>query len=59
MGANPTQAQAVLLLIVAFTLMCVGLAGVMPFLFIVLGLICLGLSIMLFRKAKPWEHEAG
>ncbi len=56
MGANPTQAQALVLFLVAFTLICVGLAGMATMISIVLGLICLALAIMRFLKCKPWEQ---
>jgi len=57
MGANPVQAQAVVLFLVAFTLICVGLAGAATIISIVLGLIALAISIALFLKCKPWEQE--
>ena len=56
MGANPTQAQALVLFLVAFTLICAGLAGTASLIFIVLGLGCLALSIIRFLKCKAWEH---
>lgn len=57
MGSNPTQAQGVMLFFVAFALIAAGLAADVAFLWIVLGLLCLGVSIMLFLKCKPWEHS--
>jgi hypothetical protein len=57
MGANPTQAQALVLFIVAFTLISGGLAANVNYLLIGLGALVLGGSIMLFLKCKPWEHN--
>ena len=57
MGVNPTQAQAVVLFIVAFTLISAGMAMGGNFLAIALGVVLLGVSIMLFLKCKPWEHN--
>jgi hypothetical protein len=56
MGANPTQAQGFALFLVAFVLIAVGMATGMNFLYILPGLILLGLSCALFLKCKPWEH---
>ncbi|HEY1337513.1 MAG TPA: hypothetical protein VGF59_08380 [Bryobacteraceae bacterium] len=57
MGANPTQAQAVVLFFIAFTLIAAGLAANVSFIWLALGLIALGASIGLFLKCKPWEHN--
>jgi hypothetical protein len=57
MGANPTQAQGVVLFFVAFTLIAAGLAANVGWLWIVLGILALGVSLMLFLKCKPWEHK--
>jgi hypothetical protein len=57
MGANPTQAQGVCLFFVGFTLIAAGLAAGVGYLWIVLGILALGLSIMLFLKCKPWEQS--
>jgi hypothetical protein len=56
MGANPTQAQAVALFLVAFTLIAVGLAADVSLISLLLGLAFLVGSIALFLKCKPWEH---
>ncbi len=56
MGANPTQGQAVVLFLVAFTLMSVGIAREFSLIYFVPGLICLAASIALFLKCKPWEQ---
>jgi hypothetical protein len=57
MGANPTQAQAVLLFFLAFVLIAAGLAAGMNFLYILLGVALLAASCGLFLKCKPWEHR--
>jgi len=56
MGANPTQAQGVVLFFVAFALIALGLAADVSILALGLGILLLGASIMLFLKCKPWEH---
>jgi len=56
MGANPTQAQAIVLFLVAFTLIAVGLAADVSLISLLLGLALLAGSIALFVKCKPWEH---
>ena len=57
MGANPTQAQGVLLFLIAFTLIAAGLAADVSYLLVGLGVLLLGASVMLFLKCKPWEHN--
>ena len=57
MGANPTQAQALVLFLVAFTLIAAGLAADVNYILVVLGVLSLGVSVMLFLKCKPWEHN--
>lgn len=57
MGANPTQAQGVLLFLVGFTLIAAGLAENIGVIWLLLGLVSVGISIGLFLKAKPWEHN--
>jgi hypothetical protein len=56
MGANPTQAQALVLFLLAFVFIAAGLAA-SSFLYIVVGLVLLGGSVVLFLKCKPWEHQ--
>jgi len=56
MGANPTQAQAIVLFLVAFTLIAIGLAADVSLISLLLGLALLAGSIALFVKCKPWEH---
>lgn len=55
MGANPTQAFAIVLFFAAFTVMAGGMAGggIVCYL---LGLALLVVSVILFRKCKPWEN---
>lgn len=56
MGANPTQAVGVTLFLIAFTLLAGALAGG-GILYVLGFLVLLGLSIAVFIKAKPWEHQ--
>ena len=55
MGANPTQAQGLLLFFAGFTLIAAGLAADINYLFVIMGLALLGGSVGLFLKCKPWE----
>jgi Ca2+/Na+ antiporter len=57
MGANPTQAYAVMAFLVAFVLIAAGFALGGNILLIVIGLGMLALSIMIFMKCKPWEYR--
>ena len=57
MGANPTQAQGVVLFLIAFTLIAAGFAADINYIAVVVGVLFLGASIMLFLKCKPWEHS--
>ena len=57
MGANPTQALAIVCTLAGFTLLAVALAGggILPGLgFLVL----LGAAVFLFLKCKPWEDQS-
>ncbi len=56
MGANPTQALAFLVFLVAFSVIGTALLMGGNALLIVLGLVLLGGSSALFLKAKPLEH---
>ena len=56
MGANPVQAQGVALFLIAFTLIAAGLAADVSYLFLLLGLGTLAVSIQRFVKCKPWEE---
>jgi uncharacterized membrane protein len=57
MGANPTQAQGVVLFLVAFTLIAAGFAADISIVTVLVGLVLMGISIMRFLKCKPWEHN--
>jgi hypothetical protein len=57
MGANSTQAQAIVLFLTAFVCISAGLAGDINFLWLVVGLALLAGSAALFVKCKPWEHK--
>jgi hypothetical protein len=57
MGANPTQAQGLILFLIAFVFIAGGLAANIGFLYIAVGLVLLGVSVALFMKCKPWEHN--
>ena len=57
MGANPTQAQGVVLFLIAFVLIAAGLAEDINYLYLLIGLVLLAGSIALFLKCKPWEHN--
>lgn len=59
MGANPTQAQGLVLFIVAFVLIAAGFASGGSILYIVIGLALLAAACGLFMKCKPWEHREG
>jgi hypothetical protein len=59
MGANPTQAQALVLFLVAFICIAGSFAADLNWLLMILGLALLGASAVLFLKCKPWEHKEG
>ncbi|HMJ60999.1 MAG TPA: hypothetical protein VK493_04520 [Bryobacteraceae bacterium] len=59
MGANPTQAQALVLFLVAFICIAGSFAADLNWLLMILGLALLGASAALFLKCKPWEHKEG
>ena len=56
MGANSTQGVAVMLFLVAFTLLSMALFNDGSVLYLVGFLVAFGASVALFLKAKPWEH---
>ena len=56
MGANPTQAQALVLFLLAFTLIAAGLAADINYLYVLIGLALLAAAVALFLKCKPWEN---
>ena len=57
MGANPTQAQAIALFLIAFVCIAGGFAGDVNWLLMIIGLALLAASVGLFLKCKPWEHK--
>jgi hypothetical protein len=57
MGANPTQAQGVVLFLIAFTLIAVGLAADISVIAILAGVAVLAAAVGLFVKCKPWEYR--
>jgi hypothetical protein len=57
MGANPTQARAVVLFLIAFILISGGFAAGVSWLLMIVGLAVLAASIALFLKCKPWEQR--
>jgi hypothetical protein len=59
MGANPTQAQALVLFLVAFTCIAGSFAANVSWLLMIIGLALLAASVVLFLKCKPWEHREG
>ena len=57
MGANPTQAQALILFLLGFVLIAVGLAAGGSIIYLAIGVALLAVSCGLFMKCKPWEHR--
>jgi hypothetical protein len=57
MGANPTQAQGLVLFLIAFVLIAAGFAAAINYLLVILGIALLAASAALFIKCKPWEQE--
>jgi len=56
MGANPTQAGGIVLMFIAFVFLATAFAGG-GILAGVGALVFAGISIALFMKCKPWEHQ--
>jgi hypothetical protein len=56
MGANSTQAVAVVLSLVGFVLLAGAMAGG-GILTIAGAVACLAASAFYFMKCKPWEHQ--
>jgi hypothetical protein len=56
MGANSTQAVAVVLSLLGFVLLAGAMAGG-GILSIVGAIALLGASAFFFMKCKPWEHQ--
>jgi hypothetical protein len=57
MGANPTQAVGVVAFILGFVLLAAGMFLGGSILVILAGLAVLTASAVIFRRAKPWEHQ--
>jgi hypothetical protein len=57
MGANPMQAYGAALFLIALTLISVGLAENIGVIWVLLGLASFAISVVVFLKCKPWEHE--
>ena len=59
MGANRTQAQALILFLIAFVFIAAGSAADVSIVLLVVGIAFLAASVVLFLKCKPWEHMEG
>ncbi len=57
MGANATQAIAITIFLIGFTVLAGGFAGG-GVIVDVIGLALLGVSAFFFLKCKPWEQES-
>ena len=57
MGNNSTQALGALSFLAAFVAIGAGFFSGGNLLLFILGLALLGLSVAVFQKAKPWEHQ--
>jgi hypothetical protein len=57
MGANATQAIAVVMFLIGFTVLAGGFAGGGILLDLV-GLVLIAVSAFFFMKAKPWEQQS-
>jgi hypothetical protein len=57
MGANPTQAKALVLFLIAFTLIAAGLAADISIIALLAGFVILAASVGVFLKCKPWEYR--
>jgi hypothetical protein len=57
MGANATQALAIVLFLIGFTVLAGGFAGGGALLAIV-GVVVIGASCFFFLKCKPWEQQS-
>ena len=57
MGANSTQAVAVLVFLLAFTFLGGAFYYGGNLLLMLLFFVGLGVSISIFLKCKPWEHQ--
>jgi NhaP-type Na+/H+ or K+/H+ antiporter len=57
MGANPTQAIASLLFMLAFVFIAFGCYQGYGYIAVLFGMAVLAGSVALFRQAKPWETQ--
>ena len=57
MGANPAQAIASLLFMLAFVSIAYACYQGFGLIAILIGIAMLAASIVLFRKARPWEYQ--
>jgi len=56
MGANPTQALAVLVFLTGGILFAAGISAGGSVLLLLLALVAIGAAVAIFRKAKPLEN---
>jgi len=56
MGANSTQAIAIVCFLIGFVLMAGAFAGG-GIIYSVGAVVLLGASVFFFLKCKPWEHQ--
>lgn len=59
MGANSTQAQALILFLAAFICIAGSFAANLNWLLMIIGLVVMAAAIALFLRAKPWEQKEG
>lgn len=57
MGANATQAVAIVLFLIGFTVLAGGFAGGGVVVDLI-GVVLIGISCFFFMKAKPWEEQS-
>jgi hypothetical protein len=58
MGANPTQAQGLVVFLIGFTLLAGAFAAGGNMLLLLGGLVLSAVSAGIFLRCKPWEHSA-
>lgn len=56
MGANSTQAVAIVFMLIGFVLLAGAFAGG-GFIAVLGAVVLLGVSALFFMKCKPWEHQ--
>ena len=57
MGSNSTQALGILMFLLAFTSLSGAFFAGGSMLWLLVFVVCLGISVALFLKAKPLEHQ--